>query len=892
MVVGGAFLMVSFLIMPSQRGCGGGPRMDYAIAQAFGQKIMRSEYEAARLDLLLLSAMGIRVEVADPWDYVLLLREASQLHIPAGSEVVPEELAAEIAKRNNVDNLAGLAVSLSQEHKNAGYQITEKLLRRAIGNFWAILQAQQLVLGRPQMLQQDQGRAIPDFSMALGLNQLSEKEVELIFRNVSEKLDMEYVALPAWLYESKVEPAGEADIVKQFETYKDQYPGTKDNEFGFGYKQRTQIQIEYIKADIKKIIAGLEKPSATVLAEYYEKHKELYVLPPEKKEKADKQNETNSQPKADTEPVKRYKPLEEVYEDLEHRWLQEKAQATALSMIANARNLAKSRWEELKKQQKEGPVDPAKLYPYSSEQGESVVSRLVEEFKVTPEYQQTGWIDISQAESLPGIGTSYSTGPVVAFSALAFSVQKNSPIQQTQAEENTTLFEVGQDSPIGLMDTQGNSYLFRVVGLQTEKVLSVQEMLQDKSIRNTVAADVVFQRAYEYAKLQGQQLLALAEQKGLDKALEGFGDRNLEKRQTGMIARDDPKMALLSLQIPMVDAQGKTQGEIELRWQNLGRFRGLANSVGILMVAASNKSKTGKITAIGLNLPYYVRMFCPAVRYLGSQTAAWNGGESAPAGPTGYTLRYFGGGIKAGPAGKFDLLIGAEGQELVDSPNLTKGGVEPGKGEVFQLQLSHLGLPLSPIDFARSASSKAAGPGEGGFDLAARLESAGNSQMLRGIFPANRQSGFVSECFAVLDRPGLVRKPAPAPPTDLTQQKENKAEQNEQLKGTEAQPTTEKPAETAVRQPDLLTDSQTQQPPCTLVELSREGTCYVVAVQKHLPLFAAEFRQSRPVVLNSLMAEQYEVLRRQWWNSNNIRQRTGYQEIEPNQDKQAKKEQG
>jgi len=138
----------------------------------------------------------------------------------------------------------------------------------------------------------------------------------------------------------------------------------------------------------------------------------------------------------------------------------------------------------------------------------------------------------------------------------------------------------------------------------------------------------------------------------------------------------------------------------------------------------------------------------------------------------------------------------------------------------------------------------------------------------------------------------LVRKPAPAPPTDLTQQKENKAEQNEQLKGTEAQPTTEKPAETAVRQPDLLTDSQTQQPPCTLVELSREGTCYVAAVQKHLPLFAAEFRQSRPVVLNSLMAEQYEVLRRQWWNSNNIRQRTGYQEIEPNQDKQAKKEQG
>ena len=197
---------------------------------------------------------------------------------------------------------------------------------------------------------------------------------------------------------------------------------------------------------------------------------------------------------------------------------------------------------------------------------------------------------------------------------------------------------------------------------------------------------------------------------------------------------------------------------------------------------------------------------------------------------------------------------------------------------------------MSPIDFARSESSRAAGPGEGGFDLTARLESAGNSQLLRGIFPANRQSGFVNECFAVLDRPGLVRKPAP--PTDLTQEKENKAKQNDQPEETKAQTATEKPAEAIVRQPDLLTDSQTQQPPCTVVELPREGTCYVAAVQKHLPLSAAEFRQSRPAVLNSLMSGQYEVLRRQWWNSNNIRQRTGYQEIEPNQDKQAEKEQG
>ena len=872
LVVGGALLMLAFL-MPRQRGCGGGPRRkDYAVALAFGHKIMRSEYAAARIELGILAAMGIRVEVADPLDYVLLLREARQMHIPTGSKAVPEELAAQISKVNEVADLAELATRLSQEHKKNGYRVTEKLLRQATGNFWGMIRAEQLVLGRPKMQQQDQGRVVADFRTALGLAQLSEKEMELRFRNVSEKLNIDYVALPAWLYESKVEPADEAEIVKQFEAYKEQYPGTKDNEFGFGYKQRSLVQIEYIKADLNEIKATLEKPSATALAEYYEKHKEFYRLPPEEKPEPDEESQTNDDQKPDSESAPRYKPFEDVYEDLESRWLQEKAQTTVLSMIADARNISRQRWEELGKEQKEDALDLAELYPYASEQGESVVSRLTEEFKVTPDYQRTGWIDISQAERLAGIGTSYTTGPILAFSALAFSVQQDVSDQQKQAA-NSTVFEVGQDSHVNLIDAEGNAYLFRVIGLQSEKVLSVKEMLQDENVRNKVAADVAFQRAYAYAKQQGQQLMALAEQKGLEKALQEFGEANLQIRQSGMVSRDDPRRALLVLQIPMVDSEGKSQGEVELRWQNLGQFSGSGNSVGILTVAVSNKAKNGKITAIGLNMPYYLRIACPKVRYLGSQAAARSGGEPAPAGPEGYTLRYYGGGINAGQAGRFDLLISAEGQELVDRANLTKGGIEPEKGEVFQLQLVHLGMPLSPIDFLRSTSSRMAGPGGVGFNLAARLERAGKGELLRGVFPANRQSGFVNECFGVLDRPGLLRKPAPA------------ADQE-----TEPEETDEEPAETAARTPELLMEAQTRQPPCTLVELPREGNCYVAAVKEQLPLSEAEFLQNRSVVLNSLMSEQYGILKRQWLNSGNIRKRTGFEEIEPDEAKVEKEQ--
>ena len=76
MVVGGALLMLAFL-MPRQGGCSRGPRMpDRAVAQAFGRKIMLSEYYGGQLEHRALKDAGLGIPVADPLDYVLLVREA------------------------------------------------------------------------------------------------------------------------------------------------------------------------------------------------------------------------------------------------------------------------------------------------------------------------------------------------------------------------------------------------------------------------------------------------------------------------------------------------------------------------------------------------------------------------------------------------------------------------------------------------------------------------------------------------------------------------------------------------------------------------------------------------------------------------------------------------
>ena len=91
-----------------------------------------------------------------------------------------------------------------------------------------------------------------------------------------------------------------------------------------------------------------------------------------------------------------------------------------VDIIAEARSLARTRWEQLKTEQKDTLIDPADLYPYGGDQQESLVGHLDETFKISAHYGSTDWIDAEQAESLPGIGASYSRSqPSYGFSQLA-----------------------------------------------------------------------------------------------------------------------------------------------------------------------------------------------------------------------------------------------------------------------------------------------------------------------------------------------------------------------------------------------------------------------------------------------------------------------------------------
>ena len=506
-VVGGVFLMIAFVggnaINDLFRG-GPGRVKDYPVAEAFGKTITLNEVRSAALELAILQGIRLPRPVADPMDYVLLLKEARQMRLPAGPELVTDDVIAAIAQINEVSSLAELARKLASQQQRLRLAIDEKLLRRVLANFISVTRAQELILGKPEIILGQDGQAIRDYHSALGLSQPSEKQLELAFRDLQEQLGVEYVSFPAWNYASKVSAPTDSDILAQFEAYKDEYPGTAGNEFGFGYKQHLLLKLEYIKFDLEKVKAQLQRPSPETVRQYYDKHKQLYVLPFE--------DDPDAQPDTPAGPAQ-YKPFEQVYEDLESRWLQEQAQAKAVEIIGEARRLARGRWEQLKREQKDTPIAPESLYAYGGEQQETLVNWLNEKFKVLAQYGRTDWIDVEQAESLPGIGTSYSrTPPILGFSQIASMVRQPSTGAQGAGDMS---FELGQDCPVNLQDAQDNLYLFRVIGLRREEVLDADQMLADHRLRRKVAADLFARRAYEYALEQARKLFGLAQQQGL-----------------------------------------------------------------------------------------------------------------------------------------------------------------------------------------------------------------------------------------------------------------------------------------------------------------------------------------------------------------------------------------
>lgn len=89
-----------------------------------------------------------------------------------------------------------------------------------------------------------------------------------------ERINSEYVEIPAQWFIDEQAPVSDARILQQFEAYKTVASGnpTKDNPFGFGYKLPKRVRLEYIIVNLDDVAAQIKKPTMDEMEAYYNSH--------------------------------------------------------------------------------------------------------------------------------------------------------------------------------------------------------------------------------------------------------------------------------------------------------------------------------------------------------------------------------------------------------------------------------------------------------------------------------------------------------------------------------------------------------------------------------------------------------------------------------------------
>jgi hypothetical protein len=146
-----------------------------------------------------------------------------------------------------------------------------------------------------------------------------------------EKLSSEFVEFSAKTFVDKAAEPTEQQIAEQFNKYRDYLPGvmTQDNPFGFGYKQKARVAVEYMIVkldDVKKLVAV---PTEEEAEEFYQQNLERFV-----EEIPADANDPNSQP------TKRQKSYAEVASVLKDALLNRKVSAKATLILGQATEIA------------------------------------------------------------------------------------------------------------------------------------------------------------------------------------------------------------------------------------------------------------------------------------------------------------------------------------------------------------------------------------------------------------------------------------------------------------------------------------------------------------------------------------------------------------------------
>ncbi len=122
------------------------------------------------------------------------------------------------------------------------------------------------------------------FASARALTPPSEPELQALYRDLSEEVAFEYIAIPAdqFLASDQIPQPTDEEIGAHFAAYADMAPGnfSEENPFGFGYRMPNQVSVAYLRVDADPLRYAVSPTTAEMRA-FYKKNQEAFMTPAE-----------------------------------------------------------------------------------------------------------------------------------------------------------------------------------------------------------------------------------------------------------------------------------------------------------------------------------------------------------------------------------------------------------------------------------------------------------------------------------------------------------------------------------------------------------------------------------------------------------------------------------
>ena len=355
-------------------------------------------------------------------------------------------------------------------------------------------------------------------------------QVKAFVGRSKERLDVEFVKVPAKLFVDENAAVSDADIQKQFENFKASMPNdpTPENPFGFGYRLPKRVQVEYMVIKTDDIKSQIASPTSEAMEDYYSRNVQQF------------QQQVPVNPNnPDSEKTTVIRPYVEVERSIRQAIEKEKADNLASLIFNEIKNITELGFEKIS-------FDEATVDQLQTAAGDyqAAGQEILKNFQVPVTVGKTGWLsieDFQQEKILKTLQVQAQQRNPIKLIDLAFIA--SSDAKQTRRRIGLPTVRLWQNiGPVEGYGQEEQKYhplvaLIRVIGVENATVPESVDVSYDTkgvalfedpdvqnsfSLKENIKEDLLLVKAMESAKARTEELKSLIESKGWDEAVESY----------------------------------------------------------------------------------------------------------------------------------------------------------------------------------------------------------------------------------------------------------------------------------------------------------------------------------------------------------------------------------